>query len=225
MSMLANESDALDVAKVDRFLPGMGYLPEKRLVVDTKITDLLRRVQEGDAEASQELMPLIYAELRTIAGKYLRKERKDHTLQPTALVNEVYIRMFGAVRPNVADKAHFLAIASQMMRRILVDYARTKASGKRGGDLHRVDAAGLNLGADHRDFLPLIELDRALDQLAVENPVLARAIEMRFFGGLTADEAAEVTGRSVHSVRHDLRFAQAWLRRALSGEPGAERPL
>jgi RNA polymerase sigma-70 factor, ECF subfamily len=190
--------------------------------VDTQITELLRRVREGDSEASQELMPLVYAELRTIAGKYLRKERKDHTLQPTALVNEVYIRMFGSAAPNVTDKAHFLAIASQMMRRILVDYARTRSSGKRGGDLHRVEAAGLELGTDHQDFLPLLELDRALDQLGAENPVLARAIEMRYFGGPTADEAAEVTGRSVHSVRHDLRFAQAWLRRALAGEHGIQ---
>ena len=193
--------------------------------MDTQITDLLRSIQQGDAEASQELMPLIYAELRTIAGKYLRKEREGHTLQPTALVNEVYLRMFGAVTPKVSGKAHFLALASQMMRRILVDYARTKASGKRGGDLRQVDAAALELGTDQRDFLPLLELDRALHRLAVENPVLARAIEMRYFGGLTAEEAAEVTGRSVHSVRHDLRFAQAWLRRALSGERGVEQPL
>jgi RNA polymerase sigma factor (TIGR02999 family) len=199
----------------------MGYYRWEGLIVDTQITELLRRVREGDSEASRELMPLVYTELRTIAGKYLRKERKDHTLQPTALVNEVYLRMFGAGTPNVADKAHFLAIASRMMRRILVDYARTKASGKRGGDLHRVEATGLELGTDHRDLLPLLELDRALDQLAAENPVLARAIEMRYFGGLTADEAAEVTGRSVHSVRHDLRFAEAWLRRALDGEQGA----
>jgi RNA polymerase sigma factor (TIGR02999 family) len=193
----------------------------KGLIVDTQITELLRRVREGDSEASQELMPLVYAELRTIAGRYLRKERKDHTLQPTALVNEVYLRMFGSAAPNVADKAHFLAIASQMMRRILVDYARTKATAKRGGDLHRVEAAGFELGTDDGDFLPLLELDRALDELAAENPVLSRAIEMRYFGGLTADEAAEVTGRSVHSVRHDLRFAEAWLRRTLAGKPGA----
>jgi RNA polymerase sigma factor (TIGR02999 family) len=188
--------------------------------VDTQVTELLRRVREGDPDASQELMPLVYSELRAIAGRYLRKERKDHTLQPTALVNEVYIRMFGHVAPNVADKAHFLAIASQMMRRILVDYARTRGSGKRGGDLHRVEAVGLDVGSDHSDFLPLLELDRAINQLAAENPVLAQAIEMRYFGGLTAEEAAEVTGRSVHSVRHDLRFAQAWLRRTLAGEQG-----
>jgi RNA polymerase sigma factor (TIGR02999 family) len=192
--------------------------------VDTQITELLRRTRAGDPEASQELMPLVYAELRIIAGKYLRKERKDHTLQPTALVNEVYIRMVGSAAPNVADKAHFLAIASQMMRRILVDYARTRASEKRGGDLHRIEAAGLELGTDQGDFLPLSELHRALDLLAAENPVLAQAIEMRYFGGLTADEAAEVTGRSVHSVRHDLRFAQAWLRRTLAGEQGRDAP-
>jgi RNA polymerase sigma-70 factor (ECF subfamily) len=192
--------------------------------VDTQITELLRRVREGDSQASQELMPLVYAELRTIAGRYLRKERKDHTLQPTALVNEVYIRMFGAATPNVADKAHFLAIASRMMRRILVDYARARASGKRGGDLHRVETSGVELGTDGQNFLPLLELDRALDQLAAENPVLAQAIELRYFGGLTAEEAAEVTGRSAHSVRHDLRFAQAYLRRTLAGEQGARTP-
>jgi RNA polymerase sigma factor (TIGR02999 family) len=189
--------------------------------VDTLIAELLQRVREGDTDASRELMPLVYAELRRIAGKYLRRERKDHTLQATALVHEVYLKMFGNSPPNVADKAHFLAIASQMMRRVLVDYARNRGSEKRGGDLQRVPA-NITLGADDHDFVPLLELDRAIDALAAENPVLARAIEMRYFGGLTAEEAAEVTGRSVHSTRHDLRFAQAWLRRALSGEKTGE---
>ncbi len=183
--------------------------------MDTQVLDLLRRLREGDTEASQELMPLLYPELRRIAGQYLRKERSDHTLQPTALVNEVYLKLFGNGAPNVTDKAHFLAISSQMMRRILVDYARARNSEKRGGELQRVEA--MELGSD--DYvLPLLELDRAIDALAAENPVLARAIKMRYFGGLTAEEAATVTGRSVHSVRHDLRFAQAWLRRQLSGE-------
>ena len=186
--------------------------------MDTQITELFQRLKKGDANARQELMPLIYSELRVIAGKYLQKERKDHTLQPTALVNEVYIRMFGGAAPSVADKAHFLAIASQMMRRILVDYARTRGSEKRGGNLHRVET--VDVGTEHPDFLPLLELDRALDELAAENPGLAQAVEMHYFGGLTADEAAEVTGRSVHAVRHDLRFAQAWLRRALAGKAG-----
>jgi len=185
--------------------------------MDTQITELLRRVREGDADASNELMPLVYAELRRIAGKYLRRERKDHTLQPTALVNEVYLKMFGNAAPHVSDKAHFLAMASQMMRRILIDYARSRSSEKRGGDLHRVEVAGFEDGKKASDMVPLLALDRAIDALAVESPLLAQAVEMRYFGGLTAEEAAEVTGRSVHSVRHDLRFAQAWLRRALAG--------
>ncbi len=186
--------------------------------MDTQIGELLRRVREGDADASHELMPLVYSELRRIAGKYLRRERKDHTLQATALVNEVYLKMFGDTTPHLNDRAHFLAIASQMMRRILVDYARTRGSEKRGGDLRRIDAANFKLQLRDHDVLPLIALDRAIDALALENPVFAQAIELRYFGGLTADEAAEVTGRSIHSVRHDLRFAQAWLRRALAGE-------
>jgi RNA polymerase sigma-70 factor (ECF subfamily) len=186
--------------------------------MDTQITELLRRVRAGDAEASHELMPMVYSELHRIAGNYLRKERKNHTLQPTALVNEVYLRMFATATPNMADKAYFLAVASQIMRRILVDYARSRNSEKRGGDLHRVEATGSEFGKDDPNTLPLLELDRAIDALALENPVLAQAIEMRYFGGLTAEEASEVTGRSIHSVRHDVRFAQAWLRRALAGE-------
>jgi RNA polymerase sigma-70 factor (ECF subfamily) len=189
--------------------------------MDTQITELLQRIREGDTDASHELMPLVYAELRRIAGRYLRKERKDHTLQPTALVNEVYLRMFGTATPNVADKAHFLAIASQMMRRILIDYARSRSSEKRGGDLHRVEVAGIELGKEDKDVVPLLALDRAIDALAIDSPVLAQAIEMHYFGGMTAEEASVVTGRSVHSVRHDLRFAQAWLRRALAGEQGS----
>jgi RNA polymerase sigma-70 factor (ECF subfamily) len=185
--------------------------------VNTNIADLLQRVRGGDPNVSQELMPLVYSELRRIAGNYLRRERKGHTLQATALVNEVYLKMFASTPPSVADKAHFMAIASQMMRRILVDYARSRSSEKRGGDLQRIETAGLQLGSGNPDALPLLELDRAMDALAAQNPILARAIEMHYFGGLTAEEAAEATVRSVHSVRHDLRFAQAWLRRALAG--------
>ncbi len=187
--------------------------------MDTEFTELFRRVREGDPEATEKLMPLVYSELRRIAAKYLRRERAGHTLQPTALVHEVYLRMFGDAPPSVSDKAHFLAIASQIMRRVLVDYARSRGSDKRGGGLQRVALDGMDL-AVASDTLPLLELDHAIDALAAENPVLARAIEMRYFGGLSAEEAAEVSGRSIHAVRHDLRFAQAWLRRALS----AERP-
>ena len=156
----------------------------------------------------------MYRELRQIAGRYLHRERQDHTLQPTALVHEAYLKLFADSAPNLSDKAHFLAVASQVMRRILVDYARARNSEKRGGGLERVETTSLE--SNDADFLPLLALDRALDALAAENPALARAVEMRYFGGLTAEEAAEVTGRSVHAIRHDLRFAQAWLRRALA---------
>ncbi len=165
-------------------------------------------------------MPLVYAELRSVAARCLRRQRPGHTLQPTALVNEAYLRMFGQANPPAEDKAHFLAMASQMMRRILVDYARSKGSLKRGGNARRVDAVtGMEFAVQDAMPLRLLELDLAIDALALENPRFAQAIELHYFGGLTAEEAAEVTGRSVHSIRHDLRFAQAWLRLRLAGEP------
>jgi len=184
--------------------------------MDTRVSDLLQRIREGDPEASTELLPLVYAELRRIAAGHLRRERLGHTLQPTALVNEAYLRLFGSEPPRPADRAHFLALASQVMRRILVDYARARSSDKRGGDCSQVplEPTAIAAGASSED--QLLELDLALDALAVEEPRLARAIELHYFGGLTAEEAAEVTGRSVHAARHDLRFAHAWLRRRLA---------
>jgi RNA polymerase sigma factor (TIGR02999 family) len=165
-------------------------------------------------------MPLVYAELRRTAARCLRRGRPGHTLQPTALVHEAYLRMFGHANPPAVDKAHFLAMASQMMRRILVDYVRGKASEKRGGNIRWADTiTKLEFPIERSDPLRLLELDLAIDALAAESPHLAQAIELRYFGGLTAEEAAQVTGRTVHSARHDLRFAHAWLRRRLAGEP------
>ncbi len=176
-------------------------------------------MRQGDQSAPAELMPLVYAELRGVAARCLRRQRPGHTLQPTALVNEAYLRMFGNANPPAADKAHFLAMASQMMRRILVDYARSKGSLKRGGNARHVDAVtGMEFAIQDAGPLRLLELDLAIDALALKNPRFAQAIELHYFGGLTAEEAAEVTGRSVHSIRHDLRFAQAWLRQRLAGE-------
>ncbi len=164
-------------------------------------------------------MPLVYAELRRTAARCLRRERPGHTLQPTALVNEAFLRMFGRANPSVSDRAHFLALASQMMRRILVDYARERGAEKRGGHAHRVNTiTNLEIPIDESNPLRLLELDLAIEALALESPQLAQAIELRYFGGATAEESAEITGRSVHSVRHDLRFAHAWLRRRLAGE-------
>jgi RNA polymerase sigma factor (TIGR02999 family) len=163
-------------------------------------------------------MPLVYAELRRVAARCLWVDRPGHTLQPTALVHEAYLRMFGHANPPAVDKPHFLAMASQMMRRILVDYARGKGAEKRGGNATRT-AMDLQFPIEHANPLRLLELDLAIDALAAESPHLAQAIELHYFGGLTAEEAAQVTGRTVHSARHDLRFAHAWLRRRLAGEP------
>lgn len=184
--------------------------------MDTHVSDLLRRIREGDPDASAELMPLVYAELRRIAAGHLRRERAGHTLQPTALINEAYLRLFASDPPRPADRAHFLALASQVMRRILVDYARARRSDKRGGDGNQVPLEPTVIAAEASSEDHLLELDLALDALASEEPRLARAIELHYFGGLTAEEAAEVTGRSVHAARHDLRFAHAWLRRRLA---------
>jgi RNA polymerase sigma factor (TIGR02999 family) len=186
--------------------------------LDTQVTALLQRMREGDSAASEELMPLMYHELHRVAARYLRRERPDHTLQPTALVNEAYLKLFAGGAPQLVDRAHFLALASQVMRRILVDHARSRNSDKRGGEVLHVTLNPAVFGEGAAPEVRLLELDIALDALASEEPRLARAVELHYFGGLTAEEAAEVTGRTVHSARHDLRFAHAWLRRRLAGE-------
>ena len=183
-----------------------------------QITELLERARAGDSSASDELMSRIHAQLHRIARKHLYKERPGHTLQPTALVNEAYLRMFGDSHPEFADRTHFISFASRVMRRILVDYARARGAGRRGGDGLRVDwdtAIELEAaGSPH--CVELTDLDRAIDRLSQEHPRLGEVIEMRYFGGLTAEEIAVAVRRTVHVVRHELRFAQAWLRRELS---------
>lgn len=190
--------------------------------MDAQITELLLRVRAGDSSASDELMPVVYAELHRIARRHLSKERQDHTLQPTALVNEVYLRMFRGSNPQFSDRAHFMAIASRIMRSILVDYARARASAKRGGHGQRIAFdTDLAMPVTYSDALvSLLDLDLAIEALERENPSPAQVIEMRYFGGMTAEETAEVVGRSVNIVQHELRFAHAWLRRRLSGESG-----
>ena len=175
-------------------------------------------MREGDSRASNDLIPVVYAELRRIAARHLRKERQGHTLQPTALVNEAYLRLFEQSNPQFADKAHFMALATRVMRSVLVDHARARRALKRGGEDARMTFdADLDVVVEGED-LRLLDLDRAIDALAREHPPLAEVIEMRFFGGMTAEETSEVVGRSVHIVRHELRFAQAWLRRQLVGK-------
>jgi RNA polymerase sigma factor (TIGR02999 family) len=182
-----------------------------------EITDLLERARAGDASASAELLSRVHAQLHRIAQKHLNKERPDHTLQPTALVNEAYLRLFGDSHPQFNDRTHFVAFASRVMRSILVDYARARGAARRGGDGVRVgwDTAIEMEVAGSRHRVELMDLDRAIDALFREHPPLGALIEMRYFGGLTAEEIAVAVGRTVHVIRHEIRFAQAWLRREL----------
>jgi RNA polymerase sigma-70 factor (ECF subfamily) len=183
----------------------------------SRITELLGRARGGDDFATNELMSLVHTQLHRIAQKHLSRERPDHTLQPTALVNEAYLRMFGDSQPQFADRTHFIAFASRVMRRILVDYARARKAAIRGGGDRRVgwDAA-IEMEAGSSEYrVELTDLDLALEALSREHPQIGEVIEMQYFGGLTAEEIAAAVDRSAHVIRHELRFAQAWLRRKL----------
>ena len=184
--------------------------------VSPSVPELFERLRNGDQSALNPLVASLYEELHRIAARQLRRERPEHTLQPTALVHEAYLKLFDSGR-QFTGKAHFLAVASRVMRQVLVDYARARATQKRGG-LENVDLPqGLEVqGENVADRIELIALDDALGALGAEDGRLAQLVEMRYFGGMTAEESAEALGLSVHIVRHDLRLAQAWLRRKLS---------
>ncbi len=185
------------------------------VMVTSPVTQLFERLRAGDQSVLNELVAGLYDELRLIAAQRLRAERSGHTLQTTALVHEAYLRLSGSTQRTFEDRAHFLAVASRVMRQVLVDYARARATDKRGGNVEWT--ANLEApGPAGIERLELLELDRALDALAGEDKSLEQLVEMRYFGGMTAEETAEALGRSVHVVRHDLRLAQAWLRRKLS---------
>ena len=186
--------------------------------MSSQITALLQRLREGESSALDELMPLVYGELRRIAGAFMRRQRPGHTLQPTALVNEAFIKLFEDTQPEFADRAHFLALMSRVMRQVLVDHARALGAAKRGGGAERVPwDTNIELTTDRGSQpVKLLELHGALEALAHESASLAQVVEMHYFGGMTAEETAVAVGRSAHAVRHDLRLARAWLRRALA---------
>jgi RNA polymerase sigma factor (TIGR02999 family) len=164
--------------------------------------------------ALNELMPSLYADLHRIAARQLRSERPDHTLQPTALLHEAYLKLSDDGQRRFADKLHFLAVASRVLRQVLVDHARARATAKRGGKGATSD--GVQLSVSRAAPLDVLRVHRALESMALEDEDLAHLVELKYFGGLTPKEVADVLGRSIHVVRHDLRFAQAWLRRELS---------
>jgi len=184
------------------------------------IQQLFERLKTGDGSALSELTPTLYKELHRIASRHLRGERPNHTLQPTALVNEAYLKLFDGGSREFTDRIHFLAVASRVIRQVLVDYGRARATLKRSpgvsGDGAPAEASLEVKTGKGVEPLELIELEAAMQALAAENETMARLIEMRYFGGMTAEESAEALGMSVHVVRHDVRFAQAWLRQRLS---------
>jgi RNA polymerase sigma factor (TIGR02999 family) len=190
------------------------------------ITVLVHQYANGEKAALDRLLPLVYAELRKIARKHIRDERPGHTLQPTALVHEAYARLVAQAAPDVRDRVHFLSIAAQVMRQVLIDHARTKYAQKRGGRQERLSLDEAQTACMEKPAI-MVRIDDALQTLARRDPPKARLVEMRFFGGMTADESAMALGMPVSLVRRELRVAQAWLQRALNqaeNETRAETP-
>ncbi len=181
----------------------------------SEVTQLLHDWSAGRQEARDELLRLVYDPLRAIAGRHLHREREGHTLQPTALVHELYLRLVDQRRVDWHDRTHFFAVAAQVMRRILVDHARRRKSGKRGGGVVAVtiDAAFDVAAVENFD---VVALDVALEGLEKVFPQQAKLVELRFYGGLTIDETALVLGVSAATVSREWTMARAWLRRALS---------
>lgn len=181
------------------------------------ITRLLGELRRGSPDAEAKLLPLVYEHLHRLAAHYMRQERPDHTLQTTALLNEAYLRLVSQEKTDWQDRAHFFGIASRLMREILVDHARGRQAGKRGGLVEKLPIDEV------RDFPPsksreLVELDDALRSLEELDPRQARIVELRFFGGLTVEETAEVLGISPRTVKREWTVARAWLHGELSGK-------
>ena len=189
------------------------------------MTQVLGQWSRGDKTALDRLAPLIYPELRRIAGRQLRHERADHTLQPTALVHEVFLHLVDQRRASWNNRAHFFAVAAQVMRRILVDHARSRETLKRGGAVTTVtlEADGADVSVDPV-AAEVLAVDEALRRLAAQDPDQARVVELRFFGGLSVEETAHVMDRSARTVKRDWRMAKAWLFRELQGGTSKLRP-
>ncbi|MDQ5845517.1 MAG: sigma-70 family RNA polymerase sigma factor [Acidobacteriota bacterium] len=181
------------------------------------LTGLLIEWREGDPSALEKLTPLVYDELRRIAHRYMQRERNGHTLQTTALVNEAYLRLAGQQKIQWQSRAHFFAVSAQVMRHILIDHARRRHYAKRGGEASQVQLEDTAAMSQQR-AAELVALDDALDELANLDPRKARVVELRYFGGLSLEETAEVLEISVMTVRRDWRAAKAWLFRRMKAE-------
>lgn len=183
----------------------------------TDVSLLLASWRQGDEAAAGRLMPLVYDELRRLSRSYLQRERSDHTLQPTALVHEAFLRMVDKSQPQWQDRAHFFAVAAQQMRRILVDHARAHSADKRGGDAMRVPLDDDMVFQHHRPAADLLALDDALTALAELDERKARIVELRYFAGMTLGEVAQLYDLSTATINNESRLARAWLHRYLRG--------
>jgi RNA polymerase sigma factor (TIGR02999 family) len=182
------------------------------------VTRLLLEWRGGNKAALDEMMPLVYDELRRIARHYLERERADHTLQPTALVHEAYLRLVGQHSVDWQNRAQFLGVAAQMMRRILVNHAEAHKAAKREGYANRVTLApGVDAEAISQSEIDIVDLDTALNRLAELDVKQAKVVELRFFGGLTIEETAEVVGVSPATIKREWTIARMWLLRELQG--------
>jgi RNA polymerase sigma factor (TIGR02999 family) len=177
---------------------------------------LLVRWRDGDREALESLMPLVYEELRRLAHHYLQRERSDHTLQSTALVHEAYMRLAGQNAPQWQNRAHFFGIAARVMRQILVEYARAHSAAKRGGVGACKITLDESLEVEQKSDVDVIALDGALDRLSELDPQQSRIVELRFFTGLTIEDTSEVMGLSPATVKRDWTSARAWLHREIA---------
>jgi len=181
-----------------------------------EVTRLLLAWNAGDHAALERLMPLVYGELRQLAERHFRKERRGHTLQPTAVVHEAYFRLIDQTRVTWKNRGHFLAIASQAMRRILIDHARGRGAEKRGGEVEKVTLDVAIASPEPSREVDILALDEALDRLKALDGTQAQIVELRFFGGLTIEETADVMETSPSSIKRDFRSAKAWLFRELN---------
>jgi RNA polymerase sigma factor (TIGR02999 family) len=184
----------------------------------SEATRILEAAMQGDPQAASDLLPLVYEELRQLAARHLSQEKPGHTLQPTALVHEAYLRLVGpANAEGFANRRHFFAAAAQAMRRILIENARGKVRIKRGGGRGRVEG-NLDTLLQGQEDSELLDLHDALDQLAIHDEAKAQLVELRFFGGLSLEQAAECLGISLSSADRAWRYARAWLYTAMSNE-------
>lgn len=178
---------------------------------------MLRKMRQGQAGATEDLLRLVYRELRRIAGACMRGERPGHSLQPTALINEAWLRLAGQTRVDWRDRAHFFGVAAEMMRRALVDHARARLAGKRGAGEAGFSLDGVDIAAGPDKMEEILAVDEAVSRLRQFDRQQARIVELRYFAGMTLNEVAEALGTSLRTVNREWALASAWLRRELAG--------